>query len=702
MKSGAEASAASQSLRERGYVLLPVPREAEWRDGVLGLPFRWRIGQNELPDRDPSLAWLTAALQSAGCPCGQDGVTGVTLDLRLDGRLALPDLPDCQAEQGYALWIGEDRIEVRGRTAAGLFYGVQTLTQLVESSVAAGGLPLGTIRDWPAYPLRFVHWDTKHHQDRLETLRRYLDWMARFKLNAVSFEIEDKFEFPSHPEIGAPGAFTTAELQELTHYARERHIHLVPDLQAPAHMTFVLKHAAFAHLRCDGSNYQACMEDPAARALIFDLYADLCRATPGVPFFHVSTDEVYYAGICERSRPYTPENRSLTLVDFIQAAHERLGALGRRILIWGEYPLLPEHVPLLPPDIINGLIYSDEAYVAAENAHGIRQLLYVPIQGDELLFPKYLPRSDRNGQPQSGRLNHVQEGSRSPRTLQARPLGVFAAAWDDAGLHNECFWPGWAATAQNGWTPGVATVSETLRDFAGIYLGCGAVAVEPVYQDLQDAARFFEQAWEKTPSRVRGPAYGYSKAKRPVTRTDLTLAPPDLEGSQSYRAVHAGIYAALPEARKRLARLEESLGTLMAAAGRNVYHLEVLRSLTAFLRHHADLLATLGDVGDLLVDAAGLRRAGCGEEARLKLRQAHAAAAGVVAGRARMLADLQAVWEKSRWPRGRSVAGRVFLHVMDDVKDHFADRRPDMSYLTAPEESMGLDDWMGRLAAAAQ
>jgi len=46
-----------------------------------------------------------------------------------------------------------------------------------------------------------------------ETLKRHLDWGAYFKVNAMAFEIEDKYEFPSHPVIGAPGAFTLDEMQ---------------------------------------------------------------------------------------------------------------------------------------------------------------------------------------------------------------------------------------------------------------------------------------------------------------------------------------------------------------------------------------------------------------------------------------------------------------------------------------------------------
>jgi N-acetyl-beta-hexosaminidase len=248
-------------------------------------------------------------------------------------------LRDGRHEQAYRIEASRERIALVGNARPGLFYAVQTFLQLL----AGPGVPLGTITDWPQYEIRAIHWDTKHHQDRMETLKRFLDWMARFKLNAVSFELEDKFEYPSHPVIGCPGAFTTAQLQELADYGLARHVQIVPNVQAPAHMCHVLKHAEFAHLRCDGSNYQICMDEPEARRLIFDMYDDLCQATRGVRYFHVSTDEVYYAGICQKHRlPYNPVNRSLTWVDFVNAAHEHLASKGRQVIVWAEFPLLAE------------------------------------------------------------------------------------------------------------------------------------------------------------------------------------------------------------------------------------------------------------------------------------------------------------------------------------------------------------------------
>jgi len=67
-----------------------------------------------------------------------------------------------------------------------------------------------------------------------------------------------------------------------------------------------------------------------------------------------------------------------------------------------------------------------------------------------------------------------------------------------------------------------------------------------------------------------------------------------------------------------------------------------------------------------------------------------------------MFHRLKTTWEKSRFPKGREVNGKKFFHVLDDTKDHWADRRPDLSYMIAPEESIELEKWLKQLASLIQ
>jgi len=692
-------------LRRRGYAVLPAPQRVELQEGAVRLDATWALTFSGVDPGDISVRTLVSELAAEyGLHLERNPNATRTVSLAVrEGTVATGPESGC-AEQAYRLRVSRTGVEVAGGGAPGLFYGVQTLLQLCEGDGRAPlVLPLGTIEDWPRYELRVVHWDSKHHQDRPETLKRFLDWLARFKVNAVAFELEDKFQYPSHPEIGAPGAFTTEELQELVRYGLERHIQIIPDVQAPAHLCYVLKHEKFAHLRCDGSNYMICMDDPEAVRLLLDMYEDVCQATEGVDYFLVSTDEVYYAGICEKYRtPYNPVSRSLTWVDFVRKAHEFLSKRGRRVIIWAEYPLLTEHIHLLPPDIINGILGSNEEFIREQDRCRMRQLIYVSMQGSEHLFPNYFDHRDGR-EFKAGRLRVAYEATNRQGVSYGRPLGTFAAAWDDSGLHNETFWLGWAAVAQGGWMPGMVPIEQTVADFMDIYYGRGTTGMTEVYHDLQTGARFWTNAWERLPSRVRGPGYGYSEAKKPVTRYDLTLSPPALPNGDdlSVEPVFTERYATLLEeapARHRqndrlLARLHENL----TRATRNRYNIEVLLSLAYFERHSIELLIGLGQAEESLVGAGEAHREGMPGRALGLMHQAHTQVGRLVADMHETFARLKHVWEQSRFPKGRSVDGREFLHVMDDVKDHFADRRADLSHLIAPEESIGLPEWRSAL-----
>jgi hypothetical protein len=716
-------------LRRGGYAVLPGPRQVELTGRSVWLDETWALDVGTVGD-DIAVAMLRRHLHdelglvlAEPHAAGGAGV-GPAVKVAVRHGAVRTGTGDQRDEQAYRIAITPGGVVVQANARVGLFYAVQTLRQLLWSNPATAAdlaampharLPEGTITDWPDTALRFVHWDTKHHQDRMETLKRYLDWMALLKLNAVSFELEDKFEYPSHPEIGCPGAFTAAQLQELTEYALQRHIQLVPNVQAPAHMTYVLKHPAFAHLKCDGNNYQICMDEPEARRLIFDMYDDLCRATPGVKYFHVSTDEVYYAGICEKFRqPYNPVNRSLTLVDFIYAAHAHLAAQGRRIIIWAEFPLLTEHLRLLPADIINGILGPEvrEDFARALKQRGLSNLVYSSMQGEERLFPDHFGYAGPDGAWNRGRLADAFEATLHPNPVfPARPMGTFAAAWDDAGLHNETFWLGWAAMAQGAWTAGAVSVEQTAADFMDIYYGRGAAGMTQVYRDMQEQARFWEHSWLRTPSSVRGMTYGSSYAKRPYRLMDMTLpAPPlpaagDLTFEPVYTAAggpHARLLAELPARLAQSDRLLASLHAALPRADRNRYNLEVFLSLATFIRSHLLTLAAMGQIERLLAAARQAHEHGDSEEAVRALLRADQAAGGAIDAVAAAYAELQRVWELSRHPRNIPVAGREFLHVMDDVKDHFADRRSDLTYHTAPFDTIALPAWRAALAEAAQ
>lgn len=695
-------------LRAAGYTVLPTPRETRLTGATVRVHADWQLALRAVAADDIAVRTLQSQLEEQhGFQLGNaSGTNTRSVELVIDPQGVETDADDDRHEQAYALDIGQDRIVATGAGPAGLFYAVQTLLHLLDSG--QGRLPQGRIRDWPRMAWRCIHWDTKHHQDTLETLRRYLDQAARYKINAVLFELEDKFAYPSHPVIGAPGAFTPAELQGLTDYALERHIQIIPDVQSPAHLCYVLKHKPFAALRCDGSNYQICMDDPAARQLLFDMYDDLCDATRGAKFFHVSTDEVYYAGICEQyRRPYNPENRSLTLIDFIGAAHERLARRNREMLIWLEYPLLPEHIDKLPARVVNGVASRDPNQIRAERQHGIRRFVYWPTQGSEWVFPRYFAFDSADGARSAGRLNTARETFFDPTLTDESPMGAIAAAWDDAGLHNETFWLGWAHMAQHAWAPHAVSAEETTATFMDCHYGVGcAESMSEAYRSLHGAARLYENTLEKLPSQARGPAYGHPLWKGPMPRCDMGMMPPAEPRLPNDTAVsmppvfgkrYAESVARAPAAHADCERLIERLHGLLGRAQRNRYAIEVLISLAAHLQHFFRMVADVAKAENNLRQAALAGKKGEHRQARQELIRARDTVRDTLRDGQAVFEGLRTVWERSQRPRNAPANGKTFVHVMDDVKDHSADRRADLTYLIAPEETLNLNNWLARL-----
>jgi hypothetical protein len=694
----------ANDLRARGYSLIPAPQEALLTDVDIRIDNSWGI-ETLINSNSISLRRLVEGAKEFHNLAFKGTGTGKII-LELVESPIFDSLDRTRSKEAYQIEIRQDIVKITGTTETGIFYGVQSLLQLLKPTTSGDlNLPMGVIKDWPDTELRVIHWDTKHHQDRMETLKRYLDWAAFFKVNAVAFEIEDKYEYPRNPIIGAPGAFTKNEMEELTLYALERFIQLIPVVQAPSHMAFVLKHEEFEHLKADKeSNYHICMCDEEAMELIFDMYQDMIDATPGVEYFFVSTDEVYYPGICGKcEREYNAENRSRTWVDYVNRVNKWMSDRNRKMLAWVEYPLLTEHIEQLPSGIIDAIMVPnrDVEWIKSENKTGIKQLSYSSMQGAEYLFPNYFPTHYR-GKDISGRLQDASTNIPKIQKKGGKPVGTFAAAWDDAGLHNETFWLGWATVTQYGWTMEKPTMDQNISDFMNVFYGYESPNLVEEYRLIQEGARFYEDLWDQVVSKERNYSYGSSKGKNPYPRSDLTLDLPVLpfveNGANGPKPLFNSRYAekidAALELVKRNDRLLDLLSDDMAKVERNRYNLEVLLSIAYLERFVINMVVNIAKAEDYLVAASK-------EESPQKIInsmiEAHLIVEGILMEEKKMWDGFVAVWEKSRFEKGRSVNGKDYVHIMDDVKDHFADRRKGLDYMLAPVERMNIEEWQNKL-----
>ena len=214
--------------------LIPLPTSVTWLDGEVRLTSGTKI--EGLGAAAPTAAFLSQSL----------GIKPVKGAGRI--RLALVPAGKMPGPEAYHLRATGKEILIEASDPRGLFYGVQTLRQLVTAK--ADGLrtvPSVEIRDAPRFAWRGLLIDEGRHFFGKPTLLKIIDEMAAYKLNSLKLHLTDyegwRLEIPGYPKLtqvgamvdGTPQYFTTADMQEIVQYAADRYIMVVPEIEMPGH-----------------------------------------------------------------------------------------------------------------------------------------------------------------------------------------------------------------------------------------------------------------------------------------------------------------------------------------------------------------------------------------------------------------------------------------------------------------------------------
>lgn len=198
-------------------------------------------------------------------------------------NLVLGDFSDISHQEGYTLEAGKTGITIRAIAPNGIFYGVQTLLQLMPD--VSGGtaksirIQACNIVDYPRFPYRGLHLDVSRHIFPLGFLKKYIDLLAGFKINTFHWHLTDdqgwRLEIKKYPDLTIIGSnrrsspvgrnagddnipyggfYTQDDAREIVAYAASKYVNVIPEIEMPGHATAAL--AAYPNLGCTGGPYE--------------------------------------------------------------------------------------------------------------------------------------------------------------------------------------------------------------------------------------------------------------------------------------------------------------------------------------------------------------------------------------------------------------------------------------------------------------
>ena len=295
------------------------------------------------------------------------GSTSNKVNFRVDPNAT--DIPD----EGYQLEIDEAGVRLTAKTETGLFYGKQTLLQLLTPN----GLPYVKINDQPRFPYRGLHLDVSRHFFDKEEVKKLMNVMSYYKLNTLHLHLTDaggwRLQIDKYPKLTQEGAFRTQsdwrewwdngkdrqylkegtegayggyytkdDIRDMLAYAAEKHITIIPEIEFPAHSDEVF--VAYPELCCAGKSHTSgdfCIGNPKTFEFMENVLTEVIEFFPS-EYIHIGGDE---AGkntwkTCPKCQALMKKEK-LANVDELQSymirkAEEFLNSKGRRLIGWDE------------------------------------------------------------------------------------------------------------------------------------------------------------------------------------------------------------------------------------------------------------------------------------------------------------------------------------------------------------------------------
>lgn len=452
---------------QRPLLLVPQPREVTAdRDVVLtrgleiGIP---ADGADAFTAHD-----LRDALHDAGVPIVATGRGSASITLLRLGSAAARALvarhtvtfEPAMHDEGYLLVPDGTTLNVVAATAEGVFYGAQTVKQLVEGRGGSATLRLATVRDWPAMRYRGLHDDlSRGPVPTLDFMKRQLRTFASYKLNVYSPYFEHTLGYRSSPLVGPPGGtLSRDDVRQILEYARLYHVDVIPEQEAFGHLHHVLKYELYSPLGETSHGHVLAPGQAGSMSLIRQWFAEIDTIFPS-RFVHLGADETFELGRGQTSARVTKDGIGAVYLGFLRDIVDSIGRPGKRYLFWGDVAVNhPDLVASLPKQMIAvpwsyGIAESFDREIAPFRQAGFETWVAPGVNNWNRVYPN-------NNTAFTNIQRFVRDGQRLGAT------GMLNTTWDDDGeaLFSQT-WAGVLFGAAAAWQRGESDVSAFQRAY---------------------------------------------------------------------------------------------------------------------------------------------------------------------------------------------------------------------------------------------
>ncbi len=385
-------------------------------------------------------------------------------------------------DEGYVLVSRPGHVWVIAASAAGIFYGAQTLKQMVVTERGAPKLWTATIRDWPAMKYRGIHDDLSRGPfPTLEFQKHQIEVFASYKVNVYSPYFEHTLQYSTDPSAAPAGSsLSRAQAHDLVEFAARRHVMIVPEQEAFGHLHHILKFERYSELAETPHGHVIAPGQAGSQPLIKSWFTQISEDFPG-PFLHIGADETFELGTGRTKAEVEKRGLGLVYADFLAEIHTTLAPLHRRLLFWGDVAGSDKGaIAHLPKDMIAipWIYWHEDNYdenILPFKREGIETWVAPGDSNWNLVYPQ----GDKALDNIQG---FVEAGQRLGST------GVLTAVWNDdgEGLFNED-WYGVLFGAAASWQPGRSDMETYKSAFGTTFYGDVSGKIDQAQADLMAA-----------------------------------------------------------------------------------------------------------------------------------------------------------------------------------------------------------------------